>query len=317
MINPDRIKILKEGKSIKGPVVYWMQRDQRANDNWALIYSQQIAIEYDVPLIVIFNLVPSFLGATIRHYGFMLRGISYVQKELEYNNINFVLLNGSPDETIPDFLSECRASLLVSDFNPLKAVRKWKKYVAEKIDIPFHQVDTHNIVPCLAVSDKQEFAAYTIRPKIHKLLPEFLDEFPSLKKMKAKLSSSERIDWDTIITNLNVDKSVGEVDWLLPGEEAAIKILDTFIENKLSDYPQKRNDPNAEGTSNLSPYLHFGQISAQRVALEIHKRSEYLQSHKAFLEEMIVKSPIRVVWAQPARTNAQREMRSKFFFMCM
>ena len=219
----------------------------------------------------------------------MLRGISYVQKELEYNNINFVLLNGSPDETIPDFLSECRASLLVSDFNPLKAVRKWKKYVAEKIDIPFHQVDTHNIVPCLAVSDKQEFAAYTIRPKIHKLLPEFLDEFPSLKKMKAKLSSSERIDWDTIITNLNVDKSVGEVDWLLPGEEAAIKILDTFIENKLSDYPQNRNDPNAEGTSNLSPYLHFGQISAQRVALEIHKRSEYLQSHKEFLEEMIVR----------------------------
>ena len=66
----------------------------------------------------------------------------------------------------------------------LKIKRIWKRDVAKQISIPFYEVDAHNIVPCLHVSDKLEFAAYTIRPKIHKALIEFMDEFPSLKKMK-------------------------------------------------------------------------------------------------------------------------------------
>lgn len=289
MINPKRINILSDFPKRSGPVVYWMQRDQRAHDNWALLYSQQIALEKDVPLIVIFNLVPSFLGATIRHYGFMLRGLREVQNELERHNIKFVLLTGDPEETIPNFIKDVDASLLVSDFNPLKIVRKWKKHVAQNINIPFHQVDAHNIVPCLSASDKLEFAAYTIRPKIHKLLPEFLDEFPPLKVMKNNVSSSDKIDWNETINSLKVDGNVPEINWLLPGENAALQMLDNFIEEKLTDYSNRRNDPNAEGTSNLSPYLHFGQISAQRVALEIYKRTEFLQPQKEFLEELIVR----------------------------
>lgn len=289
MINHKRIKILSDFPKKSGTVVYWMQRDQRVHDNWALLYSQQTAMEKNVPLMVIFNLVPSFLGATIRHYGFMLRGISEVKKELERHNIKFVLLTGEPETSIPKFIKDVDASLLISDFNPLRIVRKWKKHVSQNINIPFHQVDAHNIVPCWVASNKLEFAAYTIRPKIHKYIPEFLDEFPPLKVMKNNISPSDKIDWNEIINSLKVDINVPEVNWLLPGENSALEILDNFIEEKLPDYSTRRNDPNAEGTSNLSPYLHFGHISAQRVALEIYKRTEYLQSQNEFLEELIVR----------------------------
>ena len=210
-MNENRIKILQKGIKKSGPVIYWMSRDQRLNDNWALIYAQQIATESKKPLAVIFNLVPDFLEATIRQYGFMLKGLQEVEENLRKKNIPFFLLEGNPSETVPKFLSETNASVLVTDFDPLKIKISWKTKVSEKIDIPFYEVDAHNIVPCRYVSIKTEFAAHTIRPKIHKHLPEFLDEIPSIKKMKKSSAlTSERINWDKVKKSLTVNRDVKE-----------------------------------------------------------------------------------------------------------
>ena len=81
-MNKNRIKILKEGESIDGPIIYWMQRDQRVNDNWALIYAYEKAKENNQPLIVVFNLVTNFLSATLRQYHFMIEGLKEVEKNL-------------------------------------------------------------------------------------------------------------------------------------------------------------------------------------------------------------------------------------------
>lgn len=287
-MNSNRLRILQNGISKSGSVVYWMQRDQRAHDNWALLYAQQKAIEQKEPFYVVFNLVPNFLEATIRQYGFMLKGLQEVETELSKYNIPFVITTGDAGEEIPKFLESINASLLVTDFNPLKIVRRWKKSVADKIKIPFHEVDAHNIVPCLRVSDKQEFAAYTIRPKIQKLLPEFLDEFPPLQKMKSNVTA-EKINWNKLYNSLNINKEVKEVEWLTPGEAAAHKVLQQFITEKFARYGTDRNFPTHDAQSNLSPYFHFGQISPQRVALAIQPLTEHAESHKAFLEEMIVR----------------------------
>lgn len=287
-MNSLRLRILQAGISKAGPVVYWMQRDQRAHDNWALLYAQQKAIELNEPLYVVFNLVPNFLEATIRQYGFMIKGLQEVETELKKFNIPFRLTTGDAAEEIPKFLESIKASLLVTDFNPLKIVRRWKKSVADKIKIPFHEVDAHNIVPCLHVSDKQEFAAYTIRPKIQKLLPEFLDEFPPLKKMKTKIENVET-NWDSVYKSLKVNTDVKEVNWIKPGERAAHKSLQDFISKRFPNYGTDRNFPTHDAQSNLSPYFHFGQISPQRVALAIQPLTEHAESHKAFLEEMIIR----------------------------
>ena len=75
MINTKRIRLLQAGTETEAPVIYWMSRDQRVHDNWALLFAQQLALEKKLPLAVVFNLVPHFLEATIRQYGFMLKGI--------------------------------------------------------------------------------------------------------------------------------------------------------------------------------------------------------------------------------------------------
>lgn len=289
MINEKRIRLLQKGNETNGPIVYWMSRDQRVHDNWALLYAQKLALENKKHLVVVFNLVPDFLESTIRQYGFMLKGLREVESELFNYNIPLILTSGKPEEKIPNLLNSLKASILVSDFDPLKIKRIWKRDVAKKILIPFYEVDAHNIVPCLYVSDKIEFAAYTIRPKIHKGLIEFMDEFIPLKKMKKSEIISDKVDWNKIEKSLKIIFDVKEVDWLKPGESEAEKIFDHFLQNKFEKYHELRNDPTKDHQSNLSPYLHFGQISAQRIALEVEKFKGNPESQKVFLEELIVR----------------------------
>ena len=178
-----RIHIIKAVRSEGiGPVVYWMSRDQRVHDNWALLHAQSLAIEHRVPLIVVFCLVPEFLHASVRHYAFMVKGLKETDAELAKKSIPFFLLAGAPEKEIPGFIKEHRAHILIADFDPLRIKYQWKIKVAERIAVPFYEVDAHNIVPCWIASGKQEYGAYTLRPKITRLLPEFLDDFPLLRK---------------------------------------------------------------------------------------------------------------------------------------
>jgi deoxyribodipyrimidine photo-lyase len=289
MINEKRIRLLKDGIETNGPVICWLSRDQRVNDNWALLFAQQLALEKKRSFVVIFSVVSHFLEATLRQYDFMLKGLMEIEGLLKKFNIPFFLLTGNPADELSKFVNEIKGSILVSDFDPLKIKRRWKNEISKKIDIPFYEVDTHNIVPCFHVSQKQESGAYTIRPKIHKNLPEFLDDFPKLKKMKSSDNlSADLINWKSVYNSLKVNEQVKPVDWLNPGEEAAHKSLIKFIEKKLDNYDNLRNDPNASVLSNLSPYLHFGQISAQRVALIVSGLDNH-PSEESFLEELIMR----------------------------
>jgi len=289
-LNQARVKVLKTGVSGRGPVVYWMSRDQRVRDNWALLYAQDLARKARAPMAVAFCLAPKFPDATLRQYGFMLRGLLEVEAGLATRNVPFFLLQGNPDKLLPGFLKQIDAGVLVTDFDPLRIKRAWKKRTARAGRIPFYEVDAHNIVPCWAASPKQEYGAYTLRPKIGKLLPEFLTEFPSLKRHPFPWKGNvPGTDWVAVGKGLNIDAAVPEVSWLRPGEKAARAALRNFIKNKLARYDEDRNDPAQGGQSGLSPYLHFGQISAQRVALEVMKAGNSRKSKAAFLEELIVR----------------------------
>lgn len=286
----ERIQLLKDGQEETGPVFYWMSRDQRVSDNWALLYAQEIALRKSSGLGVVFCLVPRFLNATIRQYGFMLDGLKEVEANLRDLNIAFFLLEGDPERIIPSFLQQWKASALVADFDPLRIKRRWKDSLVQRLSVPFYEVDAHNIVPCRLASPKMEYGAYTIRPKIQRLLPEFLDSYPRPKRHPVSLDAGERrIDWKGIKTSLAVSRSVREVEWLRPGEKEAHQALGRFLSAGLATYSRDRNDPNRDGQSGLSPYLHFGHLSAQRVVLEVLKVVTSSESRDAFLEEMIVR----------------------------
>ncbi|MBN2178675.1 MAG: deoxyribodipyrimidine photo-lyase [Deltaproteobacteria bacterium] len=290
IVNQKRTRVLKDAAPGSGPVVYWMSRDQRVRDNWALLYAQDCALERKVPFAVVFCLVPSFLHATIRHFGFMLQGLIEVERNLLKKNIPFIILSGSPPDVLPSFIAEENVGILVTDFDPLRIKRGWKDKLSKVLTIPFYEVDAHNIVPCWHASSKQDFAARTLRPKIKRHLEEFLEEFPTLKghafQWKGK---AERVDWPYILDSLSADRTVPEVGWIKPGESMALEMFTSFLSNKLESYDELRNDPTKDGQSTLSPYLHFGQISAQRIALEVQRSGVDVAKKSSFLEELIVR----------------------------
>ncbi|MFP4547253.1 MAG: deoxyribodipyrimidine photo-lyase [Fidelibacterota bacterium] len=287
-INKNRIRKINNASFQQGNVLYWMSRDQRVNDNWSLLTAQKIAANHFVT--VVFNLVPEFLEATLRQYDFMLKGLKAVEEKLSEYNIPFKVLLGNPTETIPDFISKSNFTSLIMDFDPLKIKQKWQRDLLNKIDIPVFEVDANNIVPVWKASDKQEYAAYTIRKKIHRNLPEFLTPYSSLTKQQS--GDQYENDWKAIYDSLKINQQVKPVDWLTPGENGARNVLLQFLRERIHFYVNDRNDPNKEATSDLSPYLHFGQISAQRVALEVENCDAEQENKDAFLEELIVRNEL-------------------------
>lgn len=295
--NKKRLRFLSQSEKIKQGaegVVYWMSRDQRVQDNWALIYAQQLALEEELPLHVCFCLaVPKSEFATIRHFGFMLKGLEGVAQECRDVNIQFHLLHGSAADVLPGFVSSHHVGAVVTDFSPLREPLQWledaKKNLPE--DIPFIQVDAHNVVPCWIASDKLEYSARTIRGKITKLLPEFLTELPLVDKHPhTAVSTAKAVDWVETLASLDVDRTVAEVEWAKPGSLGGMAMLESFIDLRLKNFHTQRNDPNIQALSQLSPWLRFGQVSAQRVAMQVQNNGNSASSSvSSFIEELVVR----------------------------
>ncbi len=289
-MDPRRWRPLNDRPAGPGLVLYWMSRDQRVAGNWALLRAQALALERRAPLAVVFTLAPEFLGAPLRAYDFMGKGLAQVEARLSAAGIPFHLLFGPPEQTLPAFAARHRAGAVVTDFDPLRTKTLWKKSVAGRLTVRLEEVDAHNIVPAWIASPKHEYGAYTLRPKLHRLLSEFLVEFPPLVRHPFPWpEKTPAIDWDRAFARLKPDPHVGPVSGIAPGEAAGAKTLGLFLKNRLEHYGKKRNDPTEEGQSDLSPYLHFGQVSAQKVALEVRRRAWDTESGQAFLEELIVR----------------------------
>lgn len=168
-LNSKRIHLLREGEVHSAPVIYLMSRDQRVLDNWALLYAQSLALELKAPLFVCFYLIPYFLGAGTRHYSFMLLGLKQVASDLKTKKIPFFFIDSERGENLKMFSKSINAGVVVTDFDPLKIKRAWIRDFIKFTNLPVFEVDAHNIVPCRIASDKQEWAAYTFRPKIKKI----------------------------------------------------------------------------------------------------------------------------------------------------
>ena len=288
MIDPSRIRTLKAGAFGGKAVLYWMIRDKRVSDNWSLLVAQQIAIKNKVPLIVCFQFIGKFPDSNIRQNGFLFKGLLETRHTLQKLNIEFLFLQGRPEKVINQLIEKRSIGTVVVDHNPLNVYRKRIKRVIGKTDIPFYQVDAHNIVPCWKASGKKEYAAYTIRPKIKNNLKRYLTDIPQVISHPYGDPQIKDLSLNSLLSGIVQDSTVKEVDWINPGEIAAKDIL-SKLKTKLKGYSSNRNDPTKAALSDLSPYFHFGHIAPQRVAWEIHRSKLQKEDKDAFLEEMIIR----------------------------
>lgn len=264
------ILLNKATPSSYATVVYIMSRDQRVRDNHALQYAQSRALELKLPLVVVFNLLPHAGFRTREHYQFMMTGLRDVARDLGALNIRFVMVTGEARETIPKVCAQLSPAHVYADFNPMSYARGLQKFLSSKLGCSYSVVDTHNIIPAWILSDKQEFAAHTIRRKVHAHLEAFMAEPQQTVKhpyiFDAQLDEITFDQADSIVADI---ESSGIIHGFDSGESAAHGRLHTFIREELTDYASGRNDMSSDKQSNLSPYLHFGQISSLRVALEV------------------------------------------------
>jgi deoxyribodipyrimidine photo-lyase len=270
-----------------------MSRDQRITDNWALQYAISLAEQKDVELCIAFCLVPECLGGTLRQYGFMIKGLQEVEAKARSFGIGFHLLEGYPEIVLPRFLHSIAAGMVVTDFDPLRIKREWKRRLAGEIDIPLDEVDAHNIVPCWMISKRRISDYDTFRARIMPLLKEYLIDYPPMRGVDRHWSADDgTVNWKKALSRLRIDRSIKEVAGIEPGEIAANKVLDNFIKDRLTSYHQKLLDPVARGQSELSPYLHFGQLSSQSVALRIKRSEVPEQAKNKYLDQLIVKKEL-------------------------
>ena len=290
MIQPERILVLNDRPvRDRGFVLYWMQAAQRAEWNHALESAVRLANERGKPVLAAFSLTDDFPEANARHYAFMLEGLKETQAALAKRGIGLLILRGSPEQTIPALAKD--ADAVVTDDGYLRIQVQWRRQVAERCDCRVTEVTTNVIVPVETASEKENFSAGTLRPRIHKHLDAFL---VPLKHTKSKTSSLKLdiesfviADIEAALKKLKIDRSVTPSPFYTGGTSQAKKRLKEFIKDKLDDYADKRNDPLQDCQSNLSPYLHFGQISPLYIALEIQKSGSKCVDD--FLEELIVR----------------------------
>src|SRR5262249_42357202 len=142
-----------------------------------------------------------------------------------------------------------------------------KSRVAAALRVPFWTVDADVVAPT-RLFGKEHYAARTIRPKLHAILPKFLQPSPNrVAKVKWHGRVSSHVPTANLLERIPLDHSVPTVSTFAGGAAAARKALGSFIRDRLAGYAARRNQPDLEGTSRLSPYLHFGQIDPVSVAL--------------------------------------------------
>ena len=290
MVQKERVTVLNAVPVRRGRyVLYWMQAAQRAHYNHALEYGIEKANELRKPLVVFFGLTDNYPQANLRHYYFMLEGLAEVRRALAERGIQMVIRRGSPELEVLEVADG--AAVVVVDAGQLRIQSKWRTTAARKVGCPMFEVETNLIVPVSEASVKEQFSAGTFRPRISKKLDYYLvavrHKRPRADSLGLAFDGFDIGDIDRAASVLRIDRSISKVGRFHGGTSRAKTHLRNFIKEKLDRYAELRNDPSLDFVSNMSPYLHFGQISPLYVALEVMKTRSL--GRDSYLEELIVR----------------------------
>jgi deoxyribodipyrimidine photo-lyase len=266
--------------------------------NHGLLYAVELANAHRLPVLYYEGLTCSYRYANDRLHTFLLEGVPETAKRLKKAGIGycFYLRKRRSDRNDVFYVLAAKAAAIVTDDYPVFIARDHNKRVPERLDIPYFAVDSSCIVP-MRTLPKREFAAYTIRPKIHRALPRYWKPADTIR-VKRRYDMSQcpfhsEVRPDRIaelVASCEIDHSVPPALSCEGGRRAAERRFETFLAENLRRYARDRNNPSAHATSELSPYLHFGQISSLEIAL---RTADYAKAHKLidveYLEELIVR----------------------------
>ena len=301
--NP-RVAVRRPGRPRPGGqcVVYWMQRAQRILDNPALDIAVEAANLLGLPVVIFFGIVPNFPNANLRHYRFMQQGLCDAAADAAERGIAMAVRR-APDSSLEAFLEEVQAALLVGDENPCREPERWRRVLARRLHIPFWTVDADVVVPSRTFN-RSFVLLHHFRPHLRRELPHFLAAPANTRpgfRFHGKLESFP-LDQDITAGFAKLDRTIPPADTFTGGTHAALRRLRDFVCHDLAGYNDARNHPELEGTSRLSPYLHFGHISPATAALAVEKAAAFgavtAETKERFIEQLIAWRELSVLFVR-------------------
>jgi deoxyribodipyrimidine photo-lyase len=313
-IESERIRILNAAapREKAAYVLYWCQTSRRLESNHGLAYAVDLANENGLPLLVYEGLTCTYPAANDRLHTFILEAVPERAKACRKVGAgHFFYLrarSGDPNDLL--YKLAARARCVVTDDYPVFVPALYNSRVPAKIGIPYIAVDSNCIVP-MNVHDKRAYAAYTIRPKIRRELPVYLKPVATARlehRWRDSLlpellqTRQTRVTLSTVpalVAACEIDHTIRPSITFAGGAESARRHLALFLEQRLRRYAKESSQPSQHATSDLSPYLHFGHISALEISLAAR---EYADEHRLvieeFLEELIVRRELACNFAR-------------------
>ena len=274
-------------------VLYWMTAFRRVNWNFSLQRAVDWAEELNKPLIVLEALRCDYQWASDRLHHFILDGMAYNARSLRKTNVlyyPYVEEVKGEGRGLIEALAE-RSCVVITDDFPAFFLPRMIAAVSPRLPVLLEQVDSNGLIPMRA-ANRVFTTAFAFRRFLQKKLPGYLTETPKanpLNRVKLPvmdtlpkgiekrwpMASSQFLESaPEALSSLPINHDVQVVE-TRGGPVEAGKILKQFVGNRLSLYPEDRNHPDEEGTSGLSPYLHFGHISVHQVFARILEREEW------------------------------------------
>ncbi|MGZ3417051.1 MAG: hypothetical protein ACXVEE_04250 [Polyangiales bacterium] len=278
-------------------VVYWAQATRRADDNVALEYAIKRANDLSLPIVVYESLRTDYPYASDRVHAFVLECARDTQIRLRARGIDhgfFLPRDAAEARGVAAKVFE-RAALIVSDDNPSFIFPKQNWAAAKKARCSYLTIDDAAIVP-LALIPAHESQARTIRPKLLAMLDQWLAPLHThAPKIRGTIEwPFDPIDFDkekidALIARCDIDHGVRPVADRPGGSRAAHARLAAFLRGSGKTYDHSRDTPDEGATSGLSPYLHFGAISARACVLAARDAGLPKAAYDAFVEQLVVR----------------------------
>ena len=177
-INPLRIFEYNNKQILdKGPIIYLIEREMRAKDNFALQFAINKAKELNTTLKIIHKKTSAL---TVSKRNFLDRQIFQTVKNFIALNFDFEIFKGTNLKLI-NYIISLKPRMLIIDFNPIL-----KRSYLKNVDFKILEIDGHNIIPAHFISNKQEYNAATLRKKIYNNINYFLTEYSNIIHFKTE-----------------------------------------------------------------------------------------------------------------------------------
>jgi len=278
-------------------VLYWMTAFRRTRWNFSLQKAVDWANHLGKPLMVFEALRVEYPWACDRFHRFVIDGMADNAENIaKFGATYYPYLEPSPDadKGLLAALAE-KACLVVTDDFPAFFLPRMIASASAKIPVCIEKVDSNGLLPMKA-ADRVFAAAKFFRAFLQKELPLHLSQMPHAEPLKGLKQKGSSLPLNKIfkrwpaaspeilrgdpesLAGFPVDHKVGIVE-KRGGTDAASGSMKRFLEKKLNLYEENRNHPDEDGTSGLSPYLHFGHLSVHEIFSRLAAKEEWALEH--------------------------------------